>query len=119
MLLMETIYTDLHDFDIVDNAEEFGTVWCGRSKSWFAVQKHKGGDFSVATAITLLNYTKVRRALRILKRKQLGAILDDEIKLLTVIIKRLDDYLLQAHNIVEVAETAAMVRVTQYELAQM
>ena len=119
MLLMETIYTDLHDFDIVDNAEEFGTVWCGRSKSWFAVQKHKGGDFSVATAITLLNYTKVRRALRILKRKQLGAILDDEINLLTAIIKRLDDYLLQAHNIVEVAETAAMVRVAQYELAQM
>lgn len=119
MLLMETIYTDLHDFDIVDNAEEFGTVWCGRSKSWFAVQKHKGGDFSVATAITLLNYTKVRRALRILKRKQLGAILDDEIKLLTAIIERLDDYLLQTHCIAEVAKAAAMVKVAQYEQAQM
>ena len=47
MLLMETIYTDLHSFDIVENAEEFSTVWCGRSKGWFAVQKHKGGDLSV------------------------------------------------------------------------
>ena len=119
MLLMETIYTDLHNFDIVHNAEEFGTAWCGRSKSWFAVQKHKGGDLSVATAITLLNYTKVRRTLRILKRKQLGAILDDEINLLTDIMERLDKYLLQAHNIVEVAETAKMVRVAQYEQAQM
>ena len=119
MLLMETIYTDLYKYDIVDSAEEFGTAWCGRSKSWFAVQKIMGGDLSVATAIALLNYTKVRRTLRILKRKQLGAILDDEINLLTAIIERLDDYLLQAHNIVEVAETDAMVRVAQYELAQL
>ncbi len=113
MLLMETIYTDLHSFDIVDNAEEFSTVWCGRSKSWFAVQKNKGGDLSVAAAITLLNYIKVRRALRILKRKQIGAILDDEINLLAIIITRLDDYLLQSHNIVEVAEAAAMVKIAQ------
>jgi len=119
MLLMETIYTDLRSLRIVENADEFGTVWCGRSKSWFAVQKHKGGDLSVATAITLLNYTKVRRVLRILKRKQLGAILDDEINLLTATIKRLDDYLLQAHNIVEVAETAAMVKVAQHAQAQL
>ena len=116
---METIYTDLHDFDIVDSAEEFGTAWCGRSKSWFAVQKHKGGDFSVATAITLLNYTKVRRALRILKRKQLGAILDEEINLLTTTIKRLDDYLLQKHNIAEIAEAAAMVKIAQQMQAQL
>lgn len=119
MLLMEIIYTELHNFDIVENAEAFGTDWCGKSKSWFGVQKNKRGDLSVATAITLLNYTKVRRALRILKRKQVGAILDGEIKLLTSIIERLDDYLLQAHNIVEVAEAAAMVAIAQQTQAQM
>lgn len=118
MLLMETIYTDLHSFNIVDSAEEFSTLWCGRSKSWYAVQKNKGGDLSVAAAITLLNYIKIRRALRILKRVQLGAILDDEINLLATIIKRLDDYLLQSHNILKVSETAAMVKVAQYEQAQ-
>ena len=119
MLLMETIYTELHDFDIVESAEEFSTAWCGKSKSWFAVQKNKGGELSVATAITLLNYTKIRRALRILKRKQVGAILDDEISLLTDIIKRLDEYLLQAHNIAEVAEAAAMLVIAQQTQAQL
>jgi len=118
MLLMETIYTDLHNFDIVDNAEDFSEIWCGRSKSWFAVQKHKGGDLSVAAAIALLNHTKVRRALRILKRKKLGAILDEEINLLTSIVKRLDDYLLQKHRIAEVAEAAAMMIIAQHAQAQ-
>jgi hypothetical protein len=119
MLLMETIYTELHDFDIVENAEEFSTRWCGRSKCWFAVQKHKGGDLSVAATITLLNYTKIRRVVLMLSRKKMGAILDDNINLLTTIIKRLDDYLLQAHNIAEVAETAAMVKVAQQTQAQL
>ena len=119
MLLMETIYTELHEFDIVDSAEEFSTVWCGKSKSWFAVQKNKGGDLSVAAAITLMNYVKVRRALRLLKRKQMGAILDDEISLLATVIKRLDDYLLQSHNILEVAETAVMVKIAQQAQAQL
>ena len=119
MLLMETIYTDLHNFDIVDSAEEFSTVWCGKSKSWFAVQKNKGGDLSVAAAITLLNYIKVRRALLILRRKKMGAILDDDINLLATIIKSLDDYLLQSHNILEVAETAAMVKNAQHAQAQL
>jgi len=118
MLLMETIYSELHAFDIVDNAEEFSTVWCGKSKSWFAVQKNKGGDLSVAAAIKLLNYTKVRRAMRILKRKQLGSILDDEIKLLSAVVVRLDDYLLQSHNIAEVAEAAALVKIAQKTQAQ-
>ncbi len=58
MLLMETIYTDLHSFDIVDSAAEFSTVWCGKSKIWFAVQKNKGGDLSVAAAIIAIDFFK-------------------------------------------------------------
>lgn len=119
MLLMEEIYTDLHALEIVDSAEEFGTNWCGKSKSWFAVQKNKGGDLSVAAAIALLNHLKVRRALWILRRQKVGSILDNEISLLTSIISRLDDYLLQSHNIAEVAQAAALISLAQKAQAHM
>lgn len=108
---METIYKDLKEYDFVDNAEDFSTVWCNRSRSWFAVQKNKGGDLSVAAAISLLNYVKVRRAMRILRRKQLGSILDDEINMLTSIIDCLDEYLLNAHQIAAVAETETLKQI--------
>jgi len=63
MLLMETIYKELNENKLLNNAEEFSTDWCNRSRSWFAVQKNKGSDFSIPAAISLLNYTKVRRAM--------------------------------------------------------
>ena len=105
MLLMETIYKDIKEYDLVDNAEEFSTDWCNRSRSWFAVQKNKGSDFSVPVAITLLHYVKVRRAILILKRRQLGSILDGEINLLASINEHLDDYLLNSHQIAAVVDT--------------
>lgn len=105
MLLMETIYKDLKEYDLVNNAEEFSTDWCNRSRSWFAVQKNKGSDFSVPVAISLLNHVKLRHALRTLKRRQLGSILDGEINLLTSINERLDEYLLNSHQIAAVALT--------------
>ena len=111
MLLMEKIYKELNENRLLSNAEEFSTDWCNRSRSWFAVQKNKGSDFSIPAAISLLNYVKVRRAMRILKRKQLGAILDDEIAMLTSIIDDLDNYLLNAHQIAAVEETEAMKQI--------
>jgi hypothetical protein len=105
MLLMETIFKDLKEYDLVNNAEEFSTDWCSRSRSWFAVQKNKGRDFSVPVAISLLGYIKMRRTMLILKRRQLGSILDGEINLLTSVIDCLDEYLLNAHQIAAVAET--------------
>lgn len=111
MLLMETIYKDLKEYDLVNNAEEFSTDWCNRSRSWFAVQKNKDSDFSVPVAINLLNHVKMRRALLTLKRRQLGSILDGEINLLTSIIDCLDEYLLNAHQIAAVAETDKLKRI--------
>ena len=105
MLLMETIYKDLKDYDLVNNAEEFSTDWCSRSRSWFAVQKNKGSDFSVPVAINLLGYIKMRRSMLILKRRQLGSILDGEINLLADINEHLDEYLLKSHQIAAVVDT--------------
>lgn len=111
MLLMEKIYNELAEVDLVDNAEEFSIKWCNKSRSWFAVQKNKGGDLTIQTAICLLNYVKVRRAIRFISRKQLGSILDDEIDLLTSVVEQLDSYLLDAHQIVAVAETDRLRRI--------
>lgn len=112
MLLMETIYKDLKEYDLVNNAEEFSTDWCNRSRSWFAVQKNKGSDFSIPVAINLLHYVKVRRAMLILKRRQLGSILDGEINLLASINEHLDEYLLNVHQIAAVVENDRLKRVT-------
>lgn len=106
MLLMELIFTELYEFDIVDSAEEFSIDWCGRSKSWYGVQKNKGSDLSVSAAITLLNHVKMRRSMRIIGRQKMGSIFEYEITILSGIIEHLGDYLLLSHNIVEVAETA-------------
>lgn len=103
MLLMEEIYTELRKNDLVETAEQFSTDWCWRSRSWYAVQKNKGNDLSVATAITCLNNAKVKIALAHLKRRKLGSIVDDEIEALGFVKVRLETYLLDNHKIAAVA----------------
>jgi hypothetical protein len=104
MLLLEDFYKRLHEHDLVETAEDFSTDWCWRSKSWFAVQKNKNSDFSIPAAITCLNRVKVKTALAHLRRKRLGSVGDDDIRLLGAIKKSLETYLLEHHRIAAVAE---------------
>ncbi|MCA0045110.1 DUF6626 family protein [Celeribacter litoreus] len=104
MLLMEEIYLQLRKQDLVDTAEQFSTDWCWRSRSWYAVQKNKENDLTVATAITCLNNVKVKIALAHLKRKKLGSIIDGDIKTLGFIKDQLEVYLLVKHRIAAVAD---------------
>jgi|GEM_PF-1803625 len=104
MLLMEQIYTQLRDFDLVETAEKFSTRWCWRSKSWYAVQKNKNNDFGVATAITCLNNVKVHIALAHLRRKRLGNVVDGDIAVLHSVKTSLETYLLDQHQILAVAD---------------
>ena len=108
MLLMENIYNQLHEHDLVKTAEDFSTDWCWRSKSWFAVQKNKNGDFSIPTAISCLNSVKVKIALAHLQRKRLGSVMDGDIEILGKIRDSLEAYLLEHHRIAAVAPETAL-----------
>lgn len=104
MLLMEEIYLQLREHDLVETAEQFSTDWCWRSRSWYAVQKNKENDLTVATAITCLNNVKVKIALAHLRRKKFGSIIDCDIETLGCIKSRLETYLLVKHRIAAIAE---------------
>lgn len=54
MTLLETIYTELKQAGLVANAEDFSSNYLGRSKHWFAFQKHSQRDFSVGAAVQCL-----------------------------------------------------------------
>ncbi|NDW53611.1 DUF6626 family protein [Aliiroseovarius sp. PrR006] len=102
MSLMEKIYDYLHQNAFVETAEEFSTDWCWRSKSWFAVQKNKNGEFSIPVAINCLNKTKINIALAHLKRKKLGSIADSDIQILSEVRDQLEQHLLEQHRIAAV-----------------
>ena len=107
MSLMEDIFKQLHDNSLVETAEDFSTDWCWRSKSWFAVQKNKNGDFSIPVAINCLNAVKVKIALAHLKRKKLGGIADSDLRILGGVRDLLEAHLLERHSIAAVAEPSA------------
>lgn len=51
MTLLEQTYTTLKQAQLTDNAEQFSTCYLGKSKNWYAVQRHVRRDFSIASAI--------------------------------------------------------------------
>lgn len=105
MSIMEVIYDQLHENAFVDTAEEFSTDWCWRSRSWYAVQKNKSGDFSIPVAINCLNTVKVKIALAHLRKKKFGSIAESDIRILGQIRALLEDHLLEQHRIAAVADT--------------
>jgi hypothetical protein len=107
---MEEIYNQLLIDGFVENAEEFSARWCWRSKSWFAVQRNKGGDFTIEVAINCLNVTRVRIALAHLRRKQLGSIADSDLRILNDVRSKLELYLLEQHRITAVAADVPLVK---------
>ena len=104
MTLMETVYDQLYEHSLVETAEEFSKDWCWRSRSWFAVQKNKNGEFSIPVAINCLNAVKVKIALAHLKRRKLGSLVDSDIRVLSEVRSMLEDHLLEQHRIAAVAE---------------
>lgn len=110
MTFMEKIYTQLHENAFVDTAEEFSTDWCWRSKSWFAVQKNKQGEFSIPVAINCLNNTKMKLALAHLRKKSFGSIVESDIAVLQEVKEQLETHLLEQHRIAEVAVDELLAR---------
>jgi hypothetical protein len=104
MLMIEEIYTELHENAFVGTAEEFSTEWCWRSKSWFAAQKNKRSDFAIPVAINCLNSIKIRIALAYLRRKTLGSIAESDIAILSHLKGKLEKHLSEQHRIVAVVE---------------
>jgi hypothetical protein len=103
VLLMEEVYQQLRRDGFVETAEDFSVDWCWRSKSWFAVQKNKGGDFAIEVAINCLSAVNVWINLAHLRRKQLGSIADSDLRILNDVRSKLELYLLEQHRITAVA----------------
>ncbi len=51
MTLLEHTYEQLSKAQLTENAKAFSRDYLGKSRSWFAYQKHAGRDYSAAAAI--------------------------------------------------------------------
>lgn len=60
MTLLEQTYEHLSRAGLTSSAEAFSRDYLGKSRSWFAHQKHAGRDYSVAAAIQCLRVIKER-----------------------------------------------------------
>jgi hypothetical protein len=60
MTLLEQTYEHLSRAGLTSSAEAFSRDYLGKSRSWFAYQKHAGRDYSVAAAIQCLRVIKDR-----------------------------------------------------------
>jgi len=54
MTLLEQTFQQLNRAGLTQSAEAFSRDYLGKSRSWFAYQKHAGRDYSVAAAIQCL-----------------------------------------------------------------
>ena len=109
MSIMEEVYDQLSQNAFVDTAEDFSTDWCWRSKSWYAVQKNKQSDFTIAVAINCLNKVKIQIAMAHLRKKKFGSIAESDIRLLSAVRDKLEQYLLSEHRIAAVAGDDAIL----------
>ena len=103
MSLIEEVYDQLNQNAFVETAEEFSTDWCWKSKSWYGVQKNNLSDFSIPVAINCLNKVKIMIAMAHMRKKKLGSIAESDIRLLSVIREKLEQYLLDVHRIAAIA----------------
>lgn len=62
MTLLEQTYEHLSRAGLTSSAEAFSRDYLGKSRSWFAYQKHAGRDFSVAAAVQCLRSLRSRQA---------------------------------------------------------
>lgn len=60
MTLLEQTYEQLNRAGLTQSAEAFSRDYLGKSRTWFAYQKHAGRDYSVAAAIQCLRTIKER-----------------------------------------------------------
>ena len=103
MSLIEEVYDQLNKNAFVETAEEFSTDWCWKSKSWYGVQKNNRSDFSIPVAINCLNKVKIMIAMAHMRKKKLGSIAESDIRLLSVVREKLEQYLLDVHRIAAIA----------------
>ncbi len=116
MILIEKVFKHQCEHDLVLTAEDFSTDWCGKSKSWYAVQKHSGSEFSVTAAINCLDKVSMKLVLLKMSRRRMGGLLEAEIRALDEIRQRLKEYLNEQHRITEVKLTKTAQITSKIEL---
>ena len=82
MTLLEQIYTQLYYTALVDCAEQFSVDYLGKSKSWYAVQRHKEREFSVSAAIQCVRSLRSMQRSKALAEIQRAALCASEARLL-------------------------------------
>lgn len=82
MTLLEQTYTQLYYTALVDCAEQFSVDYLGKSKSWYAVQRHKGREFSVGAAIQCVRSLRSVQRSKALAEIQRAALSASEARLL-------------------------------------
>lgn len=82
MTLLEQTYTQLYYTALVDCAEQFSVDYLDKSKSWYAVQRHKGREFSVGAAIHCVRSLRSVQRTKALAEIQRAALSASEARLL-------------------------------------
>lgn len=102
MLLVEQVFEELCEHDLVQTAEDFSTDWCCKSRSWFSERKHSQRDFSVSAAISCLDAINTKQAILRMRQRRMGGLLDAEVRALERIRQALRLYLQDQYRIGEV-----------------
>lgn len=61
MTVIETTYKNLKQANLTTTCESFSKDYVGRSRSWFAWQRHMGRDFSIAAAAQCLRSIRLQQ----------------------------------------------------------
>ena len=95
MTLIEHIYQTLKQAELTANHEAFSRDYVGKSRNWFAWQRHTQRDFSISAAIQCLRLIRLQQerdlALNVVQRQAL-----------TIAEQELLQHLNEQHSVAEI-----------------
>lgn len=109
MLLVEQVFEELREHDLVQTAEDFSTDWCRKSRSWFSECKHSQRDFSASAAISCLDAVNRNKAIFRMSQRRMGGLLDAEVGALERMGQAIKVYLRDQYRIGDVAPPSSSI----------
>ena len=82
----------LSEANLIDTYADFSTDFADRNINWLSYTLHKGRDFNAETGINILRHIRKLKTFYFYKKKQVGAVVDENIEALEQA-----DLLIQAH----------------------
>ena len=94
----------LNEADLIEDYEHFSKNYVDRNAGWLSYTLHKQRDFGVLTAINALRYIRQLKTFYFNRKKQFGAIVDDNITALEQVDRLIQTHLEQQYGILQIKQ---------------